>query len=337
MERESNLTNVKIKEIEIYHPQNKVGNDFYIEHFMKQQEKDLTHFLVDICGRNTRHIIDNEEENSITMGVEASKKVLHKAGLSAEALDMIIFASQVPEFLFPTNAVALHQAIGAGKHTGILDINANCSGMTTGLEQASRYLMANPNMERILLVGSDASSLIMNPADTITYPNFGDCAVAVILEKTEEQGVGLVDSMYYTESCDVDKVTFPKNGLSKNLNGRGIVDHVQWVPFPGDVSIASATEMIKELVARNGLTTQQVDAYCLSQFAIGNINLLRDNLSVSDQQMIYVGDKYGYTGTTSPLLAFYEGVKEGRIKRGDTVIIWTVGIGYQLIAVLFKY
>lgn len=331
------MINVKIKEIEIYHPHNKVGNDFYIEHFKKELNQDITRFLVEICGRDTRYIIDSEKENSVTMGVEASKKVLEKAGISADDIDMIIFSSQVPEYVFPTNAVALHQAIGASKQTGILDINANCSGMTTGLDQASRYLMANPSMKRVLLVGSDAASLIMNPADTITYPNFGDCAVALILEKTDEEGTGLVDSMYYTESCDVDKVTFPKDGLSNNLHGRGVVDYVQWIPFPGDVSIARATDMIKELVSRNGLTTQEVDAYCLSQFSIGNINLLRDNLAVTDQQMIYVGDKYGYTGTTSPLLALYEGVKEGRIKRGDTVLFWTVGIGYQLIAVLFKY
>lgn len=331
------MTSVRIKEIEIYHPQNKVGNDYYIEHFKKEQKTDLTHFLVDICGRDTRYILDKEKENSVTMGVEASKKVLEKAGLSAEELDMIIFASQVPEFIIPTNAVALHQAIGAGKHTGILDINANCSGMTTGLDQASRYLMANPNMKRVLLVGADAFSLIVNPEDTIAYPNFGDCAVAVILEKKEEAGTGLIDSMYFTESCDVDKVTFPKNGLSKNLHGRGVVDYLQWIPFAGDVSITRATEMIKELVARNGLTTQEVAAYCLSQFSIGNINLLRDNLSVTDKQMIYVGDIYGYTGTTSPLLALYEGVKTGQIKRGDTVLFWTVGVGYQLIAILFKY
>ena len=317
------MTNVRIKEIEIYHPQNKVANDFYIEHFKQEQDIDLTHFLVDICGRDTRYIMDVEKENSVTMGVEASKKVLKKANLSAKELDMIIFASQVPEFIVPTNAVALHQAIGAGKHTGILDINANCSGMTTGLEQASHYLISNPNMKRVLLVGADAFSLIANPDCTIQYPNFGDCAVAVILEKTEEAGVGLIDSMYFTESCDVDKVTFPKNGLSKNLRGKGIVDYMHWTPFPGDVSIVSATEMIKELVARNGLTPQEVDAYCLSQFSIGNINLLRDNLLVTDEQMIYVGDEFVYTGTTSPLLALYKGVEAGRIKR-RTLVKYTI-------------
>ena len=330
------MTNVKIREMAIYHPKNKVGNDFYIEHFKKTQGVDLTNFLVDICGRNTRYIIENKEENSVTMAIEASKRVLKKANMHAEELDMIIFASQVPEFSFPTNAVVLHHAIGAGRKTGILDLNANCSGMTTGLDQASRYLSSNPSMEKVLLVGSVASSLIMDPTDTITYPNFGDVAVALILEKTEEENIGLIDSMYFTESADFDKVTFPKNGLSKNLHN-GKIDYVQWLPFPGDVSIPHATNLITELVERNGLTLAEVNAYCLSQFSISNMNKLRDNLGLKEQQMIYVGDTFGYTGTTSPLLALYQGVEDGKIKRGDTVLFWTVGIGYQLIAVLFRY
>lgn len=330
------MTNVKIREIEVYHPQNKVENDYYIEHFKKEQGNDLTHFLEDICGRNSRYIIDNEEGNSVTMGIKASKKVLKKANISAKDLDMIIFASQVPEFVLPTNAVVLHDALNAGNHTGILDINANCSGMTTGLDQASRYLLANPHMKRVLLVGSDALSLIANPQDSITYPNFGDVSVALILEKTEEDA-GLIDSMYYTESSDIDKVTFPKNGLSKNLHGKGVVDYMQWIPFEGDVSIDAATVMIQDLIKRNGLKNQDIKAFCLSQFSIFNINKLRDNIGLKDEQMFYVGDKYGYTGTTSPLLAMYEGIQDGRIKRGDTILFWTVGVGWQLIAVLFKY
>lgn len=330
------MNSVRIAEIAIYHPENQVNNDFYIDHFKKSTGEDMTHFLEDVLGRNNRYVIDNEEENSITMGVQASKRVLEKAKVKAEELDMIIFSSQVPEFIFPTNAVVLHNAIGAGKKTGILDLNANCSGMTTGLDQASRYLLSNPDMDKVLLVGSDASSLVMNPKDTITFPNFGDVAVALILEKTEED-TGFIDSMYYTESTDIDKVTFPKNGLSKNLKGKDIVDYVQWLPFPGDVSIARATEMIQQLVEKNGLTPHDINAYCLSQFSIGNINKLRNNLQLEEKQMIYVGDKFGYTGTTSPLLALYEGIQSGRIKRGDHVVFWTVGIGWQLIAVLFKY
>lgn len=331
------MTTIKIKDIAIYHPEKAIHNDYYVDHFKKRTGEDLTHFLKDVLGRESRYIIDNDEENSLSMGVEASKRVLAKANVDAEDLDMIMFASQVPENIFPTNAVLVHREIGGGSKTGTLDINANCSGMTTGLDQASRYLMSNPHMKQILLVGSDYSSLVMDPADTITYPNFGDAAVAILLEKTEEPETGFIDSMYFTDSSNFDRVTFPQKGLSKALKGQGTIDYVQWLPFDGDVSIDNATIMINSLLARNNLKTADVAAYCLSQFAISNINKLRDNLHVEDKQMIYVGDKFGYTGTTSPLLALHEGIQDGRIQRGDYVLLWTVGVGYQLIAVLFKY
>ncbi|MGE7922621.1 ketoacyl-ACP synthase III [Viridibacillus arvi] len=330
------MTNIKIKEIAIYHPENSVENDYYIEHFKKIHGEDYSHFFCDILGRKSRYIIDNDEENSLSVAVEASKRVLKTAKMNAQDLDMIIFASQVPEFVFPTNSVLVHRAIQAGTNTGIMDMNTNCSGMTTALDQASRYLLGNPHMNRILLVGSDYLSLVPNPEDSITYPNFGDAACALILEKTDED-TGFIDSIYFTDSSNFNRVTFPRSGLSKKLKGLDSTNYLQWLPFDGDVSLPNAYKIIDTLLERNNLKPEDVDSYCLSQFSITNINKMQKHLNLKNEQMIYVGDKFGYTGTTSPLLALHEGIQDGRIKRGDTVLFWTVGVGYQLIAVLFKY
>lgn len=331
------MSSIRIKDIAIYHPENSVGNDFYVEHFKNLNGTDQTSFLKDVLGRDSRYIINNDSENTLTMAVEASKQVLEKTGLSAEELDMIVFASQVPEYIFPTNAVMLHREIKAGKKTGIMDLNANCSGMTIALDQASRYLQSNPRMEKLLLVGSDFSSLIMDPSDVITYPNFGDVAVAVILEKVEEDNCGLIDSIYYTDSSNYDRVTFPKQGMSKAIKDPESMRYLQWLPFDGDVSLPYAYQIIDEMLERNDTKHKDVDAYCLSQFSISNIKKMQEHYDLKDEQMIYVGDKFGYTGTTSPLLAMYDGIEKGTIKRGDKVLLWTVGVGYNLIAVLYQY
>lgn len=331
------MSSIRIKEIAIHHPENKVNNDFYVEHFKNLTGEDHTSFLKDILGRDSRHIIDNDDENTLTMAVEASKKVLEKSGVSAEELDMIVFASQVPEYIFPTNAVMLHREIKAGTKAGVMDLNANCSGMTIALDQASRYMRSNPRMNKLLLVGSDYSSLIMDPSDSITYPNFGDVAVAVILERIEEENTGLIDSIYYTDSSNYDRVTFPRNGLSKAFKGSEENKYLQWLPFDGDVSLPNAYKIIDEMLERNAVAPKDVDAYCLSQFSISNIKKMQANYGLKDEQMIYVGGEFGYTGTTSPLLALHEGIAKGTIKRGDKVLLWTVGVGYNLIAVLYQY
>ncbi|KOS67620.1 3-oxoacyl-ACP synthase [Lysinibacillus contaminans] len=328
------MRNVIIKEMAIYHPEEKVSNDFYIEHFKQKDNEDYTKFLTEVLGRNNRYIA-GKEENSLTMAIEASKRVLAKAGVSAEDLDMIMFSSQVPEYTLPTNSIMIHQALGAGGKTAVYDTNANCSGMTMALDNASRYLESHPRMNRILLVGSDNFLRISNPKDVITYANFGDVAVAVLLEKTEGEG-GLIDSDYFTDSSIFDKVVFPRNGLSKGMEDNSI-DYTTWLPFNGDISIERTKELIDPMLSRNNLTPEDVKAYCFSQFAKSNLDKLQAHFGVEEERVVFVSDEFGYTGTTSPLLAFYKAVEDGRIQRGDKVLLWTVGIGYHIVAVLYQY
>lgn len=330
----SNMTGIKMKAIAIYHPSKVVENDFYIEHF-KERGKDISHFL-EVMGRKQRYIIDNEDENGLTMGIEAAKRVLEKAQMKGKDIDYIIFSTQVPETTFPMNAMYLHDAIGADHHTMVMDTNANCAGMTVSVEQASRYMMANPHVHTALVVGSDYNSLIANPEQEITYANYGDAACAVILEKTEED-TGFIDSIYFTDSVNREKISYPAKGLTKSLKGDADIRFIDWLPFDGDMAMPPTYEMFETMLDRNKLTWKDIDACCFTQFALSNIHKIQKQFDIEDEKIIYVGDTYAYTGTSSPFIALYEGIKSGRIKRGDHVLFWTIGAGYQLVATLFKY
>lgn len=326
---------IRIREIEIYHPEHKVNNDYYIEHF-KQQGRDVTSFVEDVLGRKNRYLINSEEENSLTMAIEASKRVLGKAKLDGKDLDMIVFSSQTPEYTAASNAVHLHRELQAASKTMVMDSNANCAGMTMAIDHASRYMLSNPHIETVLVVGSDHNSLMANPKEEITYANFGDAACAVILEKTVEE-TGFIDSIYFTDSVNFNKTNFPREGLSKALKGSGSDQTIQWTPFDGSIAMPPTYEMFETVLSRNDMTMEDIQAFCLSQFSISNILTIQEHYQLKDSQIMYAGDKYGYTGTTSPLMAFYEGINTGRIHRGDTVLFWTIGGGYQLVAMLFKY
>jgi len=325
------MQNIKIKEVAIYHPKNIVKNEYYIQHF-KNQGKDITHFL-EIMGRKERFIINNKNENTITMAIEASKLVLEKAGLEGKDIDMIIFSTQVPERTLPTNAMYVHKAIEARNHTIILDSNANCAGMTLSVEMASRYMQSNPRVKTALVVGSDANSLISNPEQEITYANFADASAAVILVKTEEE-TGFIDAIYEVDSSNKDNIAFPQEGLSKTIGSK---EHIVFLPFDGAMAIPVACEMIEELLERNNLKIDDIDSYCFSQFALSNILKIQNHFEIPDKKIIYVGDKYGYTTTSSPFLCLYEGIESKRIKRGDIILFWTIGSGHEMIAMLFKY
>lgn len=326
------MQNVKIREIGIYHPSNLVTNDFYIEHFQKQ-DKDITKFLENTLGRNERYIIDNLTENSVTMGIAAAKDVLAKGHLTGKDIDMIIFSSQVPERTVPSNAIYVHNAIGAADHTIIFDTNANCAGMTLSVEMASRYMMSNPRVHRALVIGSDANSLIANPNEEISYANFGDIAAAVILEKTDEK-TGFIDALYEVDSNNKENIVYPPKGFSHTV---GTIEPIVFLPFDGAMAIPNACKMMEELLERNKLKLEDINAFCFSQFALSNIQKIQNILEIPGEKIINVGDKYGYTTTSSPFICLHEGIETGRIQRGDTVLFWTIGGGHEMVAMLLKY
>lgn len=331
------MGNITIRQAAYYHPEHVVTNDYYLDHF-QSMGKDIKRFL-EVMGRDRRYIVNEEGENSLTMGLKAAQKALDAANLQGEDMDMIMYASQTPEYTYPTNAIMLHRML-QGKHRTITqDSNTNCAGMVSAVEHTSRYMLANPSIRYALVVGSDYSSVNCNKDDEITYPNFGDAAAAVILERSENEQSGFIDSLYYTDSAECENILFPACGLS-NIYNEGMTPEqirIHWKPFDGSVCVEPAIADMKEILARNGLTIDDISAFCLSQFSLKNIELIHTGLGLTDEKFIYVGDEFGYTGTSSPFIAFQRGVEEGRIKRGDYIFFWSVGAGWQIPTMLYKY
>ena len=328
------MQNVKIHSVDIYHPRKMVDNTYFSNHF-QQRDKDITRFL-EHMGRKERYIIDHPEENSLTMAIEAAKRVLTKANMSGKDIDIIMFSSQIPEYTFPTNALYLHDAIGAGSDTIVLDSNANCAGMTVAVDYTSRYMLTNKHVKTALIVGSDYNSIISDPEDEITFSNYGDAAAAVILEKTNLQA-GFIDSIYFTDSINKDKILYPAKGSSNVLQNKEEGKYIKWLPFDGNIALPPTYEMVQKLLERNHLQASDINCYCFSQFSLANIIKIQEKFDIQDNQIVYVGDRFGYTGTSSPFLALNEAINSGSIKRGDYILFWTIGAGYQLVAMLFKY
>lgn len=329
------MENIRIRAIEIYHPENKIGNDYYINHFDKQG-KDIRR-LLEAFGREERYIVDNAEDNTATMGAKASIKALEKAGLKGEDIDMILFSSSTPQYTVPTQSLIVHNAIGAKKECMVMDTNVNCVGMIVAVDNAVRHLKTNKRFKRALIVGSDYMSVHFKKTDEMTYPLFGDLACAVILEKTEEDS-DFYGSKYYAESTECAMVKYPACGshklyeIDENDNKK-----MQWTPFDGSFSVEEARLGMNELTEELEMKISDIDYFCISQFALGMRIGCSQAFNVSLDKIPYVGDKYGYTGTTSPFLALYQGIEDGTIKRGDTVGMWSIGTYWATCCLIFKY
>lgn len=327
------MNNIKIRDVAIYHPENVVDNQFYIDHYDKKG-KDVRGLLKSM-GREKRYISNDSNETPLTMAIKATVALLEKTNLKATDLDMIIFTTQTPETTLPSNAIRLFDHIKPNPGTVVYDLNANCAGMTVALEQVSYYMKSKTSINKALIIGSDLWSLISDPEDPLCYTCFADGAAAMIIERTNEE-VGFIDSIYHVDTIFAEKMMYPAEGLTKGIRETNDLQFARNIPFDGSMVLEATYEMLDTLFKRNNIQPSEVK-YCFSQFALSNINKIKDRFDLSNEQVVYVGDKFGYTGTSSPFIALYEGVKSGQVKRNDYVIFWTIGAGFELVATLIKY
>lgn len=330
------MQNIKIRDIEVYHGSNILDNSYYIEHF-KKQDKDIKHFFEDVMGRKKRYIVDSPNENSLTMAINVSKKVLEKSNLKGSDIDMIVYSSLFPEYAVPPCSVILHNAIKGKSSCFCQDINVNCLGMTYSLDMIYRYISCNDKVNKVLLIGSDFINLIANPNDELCYGQYGDAACAIIFEKTSDDCKLLGSEITINSECNND-FRFPKCGTSKIYDAKKEEIFAQCrVNIHDNSRLDKAIKNMNSLLKQNSLTIDDISMFCFSQLSCRPISYIREHMNIPEEKSIYIGDTYGYTGTSSPFIAFYEALKDQKIKRGDYVMFWTVGAGATQIALLVKY
>lgn len=323
--------NVRIKELGYYHPKNKMGNDYFLDEFDKKGID--IRGLIQTTGRKYRYISDNNEETSLSMAIEASKIVLNKSELTGQDVDLIVFASDNPEYLTPTNAIRIHNAINGKNHCGTYDINCNCLGMVVAVDNVSKIMKVDKNIKKALIVGSQMLQHYGDENDPMVKVMFGDMACAIILEQTEDENSYFVDSLFYTDSEMQDDVFFPINGFSK-LNRKPIM---KWFNTDNKRAFQPVVGNIENLLKRNNIDKSMVKKYYLSQMVESKIYEIASGLGESKDKFTYIGDKYGYTGTTSPFLALSKSLQNNDLNRGDYIVFWSIAGGTTTDTVLLRY
>ncbi|WP_350238515.1 3-oxoacyl-[acyl-carrier-protein] synthase III C-terminal domain-containing protein [Pectobacterium colocasium] len=326
------MQRVKISGLSLYHPSNHVDNRWFIEYYDKKGVE--IGGLLSALGHEKRYLIKDNAENTLTMSIEASCEVLKNNGWKPEDLNLIVFCSQTPEYFIPATALKIHHALKSGEKTLSYDMNANCAGLLIAVEQVSRVMLSRADCTRALVVGADY--LGAHSYDSPVYHAcFSDTAVAILLEKHDGSS-GMIDSEFRVQTSVIDNSLFPASGLSA-IHDCERPSGIEFTPFDDSVCIDAAADSLTELLKRNKLTVDDIKYFFLSQFSIGNIKKLCDALGISQENAPFIGNQYGYTATNSPFVALHESLKLNRLQRGDNLIFWTVGAGWQSAAVLMKY
>ncbi|WP_270567108.1 3-oxoacyl-[acyl-carrier-protein] synthase III C-terminal domain-containing protein [Clostridium beijerinckii] len=334
------FSNVIIKGMGTYLAANKIGNEPYIEQF-KEYDVDLEH-IFEALGRKYRYVSTDIEETTITMAIKAAEKALDNGKISVDDLDVIVFASNTPEYLSPSNALLIQNKLDAKNVKVVFDINCDCAGMTLAIDTVTRLLKTNKRYKKGLVVGSVMMSAYGRKDDVSTV-GFSDNASAVVLELVKEDiERGFIDSVQITDtSFEIDFVRNPQIGFSKYLR-TDIADKetLKFSSHPkgGTPYTKIWTDLTLDLCENNGLTIDELDYVLLSPLAKHTCEDFIQSVypDTYENKFTFQSEELGYLGLNSEIFQLEDAINRGIVSEGSNVLMNGTGVGITTLMALYR-
>ena len=288
-------------------------------------------------GIRERHIAEKGMASS-HMAVEAAKLLLERTKTDPNEIDLIVIASVTPDMFFPATACLVQDRLGAKKAWGF-DLSAACSGFAYALTVGAQFVGAGTH-RKVLVIGSDKMSAILDYADRATCVLFGDGAGAVLLEAAED-GEGILDFHHDVDGSGGMCLYMPGGG-SLNQSTHETVDknmHVvhQDGPQVFKYAVRRMAEVACHLLERNGFSSRDLKLVVPHQANLRIIRAMQERLGLDDSKVMVNIDRYGNTTAGTIPLAMGEAMDQGRLKKGDLALLCAVGAGFTVGSALVRW
>ena len=275
-------------------------------------------------GIKERRIVT--DQNTCDLALEASIKALSMAELKPEDIDLIILSTTTPDKIFPATATILQNRLGAS--CPAFDLQAVCAGFVFALTTAQQYI-ENGSAKNILVVGSETMSRIVDWNDRSTAILFADGAGAVIL--SADNNTGIKHSKLYSDGKYLSSLHVNNN----RINELGTIEMEGNEVFK--IAVNKLSEVAEETLTECNMTSEDIDWMVPHQANIRIINAIAKRIKLPLDKVILTLDKHGNTSAASIPLALDTGVRDGRIKKGDTLLFEGIGGGFSWGSILLEY
>jgi len=311
----------------------KVLTNFDLEKMVDTNDE----WIVSRTGIRERRIAA-EGEASSDMAVSAIEKLLKKTGVEAADIDAIIVATVTPDMMFPSTAALIQERIGATKAWGY-DLSGACSGFLFAMK-SGRSLIETGH-KKVIVVGVDTMSAILDYTDRNTCILFGDGAGAVLLEPTEDEDYGIIDEILRVDGTGADALNQKAGGSRKPATHETVDAREHFIYQDGrTVFKRASTDMANvslEILKNNGFEGDDVSIFIPHQANKRIIDVAARKAGMKDEQVLLNIDKFGNTTAATLPLGLDEVVQDGRIKEGDLVLFAAFGAGYTWGSMLLRY
>ena len=330
------MRKVKISALGCYTPE-RVLTNFELEKLVATSNE----WILERTGISERHIAGPEMATS-DLAVEAAQVALAQRGINASELDAILVSTVTPDMMFPSTACLVQNRLGARKAWGF-DLVAACSGFVYGLTTGA-HLVGGGTHQKVLVIGADTMSRIIDYTDRGTCILFGDGAGAMLLEPladTDDPNAGFLDFVGEIDGSGGDYLCMPAGGSRMPASAETVRDRKHFVHQDGaqvfKFAVRKMYEICQGLLARNGLTAKDVGVMIPHQANRRIIIATAERLGIDCEKVVINIERYGNTTAGTIPLAARDAVQSGRLKKGDLVLFAAVGAGYTVGAALWRW
>ena len=305
---------------------------------LEQMVNTTEQWILERTGIHTRHLVSDGMATS-DMAVEAARKALAARGLDPQDVEVILVATVTPDMLFPATACLVQDKLGARGAWGF-DLSAACSGFLYALVVGTQFI-ANGAHRRVLVVGADTMSSIVDYTHRATCVLFGDAAGAVLLEPADAGEQGLIDYLHEIDGSGGGSLHMPAGGSRRPASEETVRQRMHYVHQDGrqvfKYAVRKMYDICKGLLDRNGLTGRDVRVLVPHQANRRIIEATAERLGLGCDQVIINIDEYGNTTAATIPLALATAVQAGKLNKGDLVLLTAVGAGYTAGAALLRW
>jgi 3-oxoacyl-[acyl-carrier-protein] synthase-3 len=296
-------------------------------------------WILQRTGIRERHIVDSGVATS-DLGQEAARQAIAKAGLRPDDIGVIVVGTVTPDMMFPSTACLIQHKIGA-RHAWGFDLSAACSAFTYAVSTASQFVATGAH-DHALVVGADVMSSIIDYKDRATCVLFGDGAGACVVSAAGTDGDGaIIDFEHEIDGSGGPALCMPAGGSLHPPSHETVDRRLHYVKQDGQTvfkfAVRKTEEIARRILARNGLTPSDLDLFVSHQANRRIIESAGAKLGLNPQKVIINIERFGNTTAATIPLALNDAICSGRLKKGNLVLLASVGAGFTIGAVLLRW
>ena len=295
-------------------------------------------WILSRTGIRERHVVDKGVATS-DLAVEAAKIALAQRGIDPGEIEAIVVATVTPDMLFPSTACLVQHKLGAKRAWGF-DLSAACSAFVYALQSGAQFIASGAH-NKVLVIGADVMSSILDYTDRATCILFGDGAGAVVLEPAEGEGEGIIDFHHEVDGSGGCSLYMPAGGSLHPATHETVDKKMHFVNQDGQAvfkyAVKKMGEACEKVLARNAVSASDIDCFIPHQANQRIINATAERVGLRPESVIINIDRYGNTTAGTIPLAMQTAVEEGKLKKGDLVMLASVGAGFTVGATLLRW